>query len=165
LQHRASAPSGRGAAPRVSRYPAFEPDTPVPAAARAIARTLLAAAMLEAPAVLRGDDAKVIHDMRVAIRRLRCALDTFRDHFPRKRLRRFARDVRRLGRRLGAVRDADVQLAALRATANPASGEERDGTAFAIAWIEARRRRDLGLFAEELARFDPSGLERLTEDD
>lgn len=163
MQHRATTPSGTAAKP--SRYPRFTPETPVRLAARAILRTLLAAIAEEAPAVLRGDDAKATHDMRVAIRRLRSAMDTFEHHFPRKRLRRYARETRLLGRRLGGVRDADVHLAALREALAEASTEERDGIAFAIESIAARRRQDLERFEAEFTQFDRAGFEGMIDDE
>lgn len=134
-------------------------------AARAILRALLVAIAEEAPAVLRGDDAKATHDMRVAIRRLRSAMDTFEEHFPRKRLRRYARETRRLGRRLGGVRDADVHLATLRQALADASTEERDGIAFALDAVAARRRQHLERFEAEFTQFDRAGLEGMIDDE
>jgi triphosphatase len=163
LQHRATTPSG--AAAKASRYPTFAPETPVRAAARVILRTLLAAIVQEAPAVLRGDDVRATHDMRVAIRRLRSAMDTFEAHFPGKRLRRFARETRRLGRRLGAVRDGDVHLAALHAALATASAQERDGIAFAIEAIAELRRQHLERFEAAFTQFELAGLERMIADE
>ncbi len=59
---------------------------------------------------LEGRDLEGVHDMRVASRRLRAALEVFQDVFPRKRLRPLLDDVKRLADALGQVRDLDVML-------------------------------------------------------
>ncbi|MBD5657597.1 MAG: CHAD domain-containing protein [Candidatus Eremiobacteraeota bacterium] len=97
---------------------------------------------------------RAVHDMRVAIRRLRSAMTTFGDRFPRKRWRALRDATRRIGRRLGRVRDADVHLAVLRAARGPAAVEERPGIDYAIETLVARRRRALAEFAVELSQFD-----------
>jgi CHAD domain-containing protein len=63
--------------------------------------------------------------MRVATRRLRAALELFRDVFPKRRLRLMLRDVRRLADALGEVRDLDVMLEALRADVRGRSASQR----------------------------------------
>jgi CHAD domain-containing protein len=61
-------------------------------------------------AVRTGGDPEAIHDMRVAVRRLRAALAFFAPWYPRKEAAGLAADLRRLGRTLGAVRDLEVLL-------------------------------------------------------
>jgi CHAD domain-containing protein len=51
-----------------------------------------------------------VHDMRVGSRRLRAALELFRDVFPPNRLRPLLRDVKSLADSLGDVRDMDVMI-------------------------------------------------------
>jgi CHAD domain-containing protein len=63
-----------------------------------------------AETALAGEDIEGVHDMRVASRRLRAALDSFEAVFPRKQLRPLLRDVKRLADALGDVRDLDVML-------------------------------------------------------
>jgi|SRR5947209_15551524 len=59
---------------------------------------------------LEGKDIEGVHDMRVGSRRLRAALEVFRDTFPRRQLKPMLRDVKRLADALGEVRDLDVML-------------------------------------------------------
>lgn len=59
---------------------------------------------------LKGKDIEGVHDMRVASRRLRAAIELFRDVFPRGRLRPLLSDVKRLADTLGEVRDLDVMI-------------------------------------------------------
>jgi len=136
------------------RFDSLQPDTPLDSAARTVLRGLLEAALAEATAVLGGEDVEATHDMRVALRRLRSAEDTFRDALPRKRLRRFAEATRGISRRLGAVRDADVHLAALRTALGGATVDETPGIVYLLERVSAQRRRALAKFAVELSQFD-----------
>jgi CHAD domain-containing protein len=61
--------------------------------------------------VLDVADIERVHDMRVATRRLRAALEVFEPCFPRKAHRRALRDVKRLADGLGERRDRDVAIA------------------------------------------------------
>jgi CHAD domain-containing protein len=145
---------------RAPRYEGVNADTPLRDAARTILRALYEATMANAPAVLRGDDTRAVHDMRVAIRRLRAGLATFEGCFSARRARAMRHATRRIGRKLGPVRDADVHLAALRGTLGGASVGERPGLIFAVETLLARRRSALAEFAIELSQFDRSLFER-----
>ena len=59
---------------------------------------------------LAGRDPEGVHDMRVGSRRLRAALELFRDVFPKRRLKPLLSNVKRLADALGRVRDLDVML-------------------------------------------------------
>ncbi|MFY9779284.1 MAG: CHAD domain-containing protein [Candidatus Baltobacteraceae bacterium] len=150
---------------KAPRYEGLERDTSLKEAARAVLGPLLAAVLQEAPAVLRGDDVEATHNMRVALRRLRVALATFRDCFPKKRLREQLRTTKRIGRKLGEVRDADVHLAALRTALGSATSDEHAGVAHALEKLAAGRREALAAFAIELSQFDRAGLAELIESD
>jgi CHAD domain-containing protein len=63
--------------------------------------------------VRAGLDPTPLHDMRVAVRRLRAAFRMFEAAFAPGRLTGFRREFGWLGRRLGDLRDLDVQLANL----------------------------------------------------
>ncbi|GIH16310.1 CHAD domain-containing protein [Rugosimonospora africana] len=71
-------------------------------------------AILSTDPGVRAGDPHAVHDMRVATRRLRATLRTFRpvlqrdDRLPRDDLRRLGEELRWLGTTLGAVRDGDV---------------------------------------------------------
>ena len=60
--------------------------------------------------VARADE-EAIHDMRVAIRRLRAAFRIAGPYFKRKTIRSFRADLRQLADALGAARDLDVIIA------------------------------------------------------
>ncbi len=62
------------------------------------------------PAALRGDEVEGVHQMRVAVRRLRSLLVLFRPMLERQAAERFEQELRRLGDVLGRARDWDVFL-------------------------------------------------------
>jgi CHAD domain-containing protein/uncharacterized protein YjbK len=60
------------------------------------------------PGTRLGQDIEELHDMRVATRRMRAAIRVFVGYLDRQQIKSFAKDLRRAGRSLGAVRDFDV---------------------------------------------------------
>jgi CHAD domain-containing protein len=93
--------------------PGIGPDTPMyEVAARTI--EVRAREMFEfADGVLDTSDIERVHDMRVATRRLRAALEVFEVCFPKRAFQEALRDVKRLADALGLRRDPDVALAAV----------------------------------------------------
>jgi len=67
----------------------------------------------QADGVLNTDDIERVHDMRVATRRLRAALEVFEACFPKKRFKEALHEVKALADALGERRDRDVTLEAL----------------------------------------------------
>ena len=63
--------------------------------------------------VLDIGDIERVHDMRVATRRLRAALEVFEPCFPKKRYRETLREVKARADALGERRDRDVTIVAL----------------------------------------------------
>jgi CHAD domain-containing protein len=92
-------------------------DEPFRSAAGKILWTRFDEMMSLREAALAGKDIEGVHDMRVASRRLRAALEAFRDVFPKSQFRPMLRDVKRLADALGTVRDLDVMLQRLQSDA------------------------------------------------
>ena len=109
----------------------------------AIAPQLLAerldAVLAPLPKVRADEDPEGVHDMRVAIRRLREALGPAEPFYDAKGYKRAVRRVKTLAHALGRVRDADVHLASLRARLATAPPDERTGLAGTIDAIVADR--------------------------
>lgn len=150
----------------MARAPQFDDlsaDQPVGAAAGVVVRALLEDVVRLAPAVLSGDDTRAVHDLRVAIRRMRSALVTFADALPRKRRKRASRALRRIGGKLGSVRDADVQLAVVRAAFSRASDVDRAGISYVLESIGRSRSTALAKFAIEYSQFDRSIVEDVVD--
>jgi triphosphatase len=105
--------------------------------ARSALSAQVAALLEHEPGVRVGEDIEAVHQMRVATRRLRAALSLFGDVAPGD-AQALRGELGWLADRLGAVRDLDVQLAALRQVA-----EELLATTEALSpvrgWFEVRR--------------------------
>ncbi len=87
--------------------------------------------------VLDLDNVEAVHDMRVATRRLRAALEIFEPCFPHKRHRKALKKVKALADALGERRDADVEIALLEGLLDKATGADRSALRDLIA--ELRR--------------------------
>lgn len=57
-----------------------------------------------------GTNIEFVHDMRVASRRLRAAMDNFSDCFQREPFKRYYKQIRTITRTMGGVRDLDVLI-------------------------------------------------------
>jgi CHAD domain-containing protein len=98
------------------------------------------ARMLEyEPDVRAGIDNEAVHKMRVATRRQRAAWRVFGDAFRKGRTKRYREGLRETARRLGAVRDLDVQLEAADAyRADMPVTEQRALEPLLTAWRQHR---------------------------
>jgi triphosphatase len=91
------------------------------------------------PGTRRGEEIEHLHDMRVAVRRLRAALRLFPDALAARATRHYAREFRWLGDALGRVRDLDVYLRLL----DSAEGlSDELAVSFAEYRKEIQRQRD-----------------------
>jgi CHAD domain-containing protein len=77
--------------------------------------------------VLDTGDIERVHDMRVATRRLRAALEIFEPCFPAKPYGEALSEVKRLADALGERRDRDVAIAALHAFGDQMPAPDRRG--------------------------------------
>jgi CHAD domain-containing protein len=84
------------------------------AAGRLLIHQQLLQILLNEHGVRAGTKAKYVHDMRVAIRRARAALQLCESALGAKGLAPFKKGLRKLGGALGAVRDLDIALINLR---------------------------------------------------
>ncbi|HSI81828.1 MAG TPA: CHAD domain-containing protein [Solirubrobacterales bacterium] len=92
-----------------------------------------------AAGVLDTSDIERVHDMRVATRRLRAALEVFEACFPRKRFRATLKEVKRLADALGERRDRDVHIAAMEQVAVAMSAPDRPGIESLIGRLRAEQ--------------------------
>lgn len=90
--------------------------------------------------VLDTDDVERVHDMRVATRRLRAALEVFAPAFPRKRHRKVLKKVEALADALGERRDADVEIELLEGFLDEVAGEDRAALDDLIGQTRGRQR-------------------------
>jgi CHAD domain-containing protein len=102
--------------------------------------------------VLDLDDVERVHDMRVATRRLRAALEVFEACFPPKRHRKALRKVKALADALGERRDRDVEIELLEGLAGEVAEEDREALAALIAELRAGQRLANDALAPFVAR-------------
>lgn len=93
-----------------------------------------------------------VHDMRVATRRLRAALEIFEPCFPRKRHRKALKRVKALADALGERRDLDVEIELLEGLGDQVAVEDRDDLAALVAELRSRQGRANEALAPFVAR-------------
>lgn len=90
-----------------------------------------------------------VHDMRVATRRLRAALEIFEPCFPHKRHRKALKRVKALADALGERRDLDVEIELLEGLASEVAEGDREALRVLIDDLRSRQR----LANDDLAPF------------
>lgn len=86
-----------------------------------------------------GEDIEAVHDMRVAIRRIRSALRLLSSYYKRGAVRHFSRDLRQIGWTLGEVRDLDVLIENLQVYMKTAKRSQQTKLRVAIAELDTQR--------------------------
>lgn len=133
---------------RAREVPGFDCDEPFELAAARVIEVRAAEVFEHSRAILDLDDIEPVHDMRVATRRLRTALEIFEPCFPRKQFREALEQVKDLADALGERRDRDVAIESLEGFAAEARGADRERLA---ALIEELREEQQAA-NDELAR-------------
>jgi CHAD domain-containing protein len=111
---------------RAREVPGFDCDEPFAAAAARVVRVRAAEVFEHSDGVLDVEEIERLHDMRVATRRLRAALEVFEACFPRKRYRKALKRVKALADALGERRDRDVEIEFLAEFAAQAPEADRE---------------------------------------
>jgi len=117
------------------RIHGLDPSAPADKMIQLALRTQLKAMCKLREKALDHDDPDGVHDMRVLSRRLRSHVSDFKPYL-RKPVLSVAK-LRALAKSLGAVRDQDVALAALKASKSGATGDAFEG----IEMLESERRK------------------------
>lgn len=99
----------------MAKRPGMAPHDAVSEAARKTLRHYFSRMLRHEAGAINGTDPEELHDIRVAVRRLRATVQLFRPYLPKKQAAYLRKDLRRLGRALGPARDCDVMLANLAA--------------------------------------------------
>jgi CHAD domain-containing protein len=93
-----------------------------------------------------------VHDMRVATRRLRAALEIFEACFPRKRQRKALKKVKALADALGERRDLDVEIELLEELGDQIAAEDREALAALVEELRSRQQQANEDLAPVIAR-------------
>ena len=89
--------------------------------------------------VLDMGDIERVHDMRVATRRLRAALEVFEPCFPSHEFKSALAEVKAIAGALGERRDRDVTIAALDDFSEGLAGPDRPGVSGLIERVRAEQ--------------------------
>ena len=145
----------------VGKTPGVTVDDHIAEAGRKVMRFHLARMLDHEPGVREGIDSEAVHKMRVATRRQRAAWRIFGEAFGQGRTKRYRDGLRDTARRLGAVRDLDVQLEAADAyRADLPVAEQRALEPLLAAWRQHRDDARVLLLRE----LDSAGFRRWLDD-
>jgi CHAD domain-containing protein len=95
-------------------------------------------------------DIEGVHDMRVALRRLRATMEIFAPCFPKKRHRKALREVKELADCLGTRRDPDVMIERLHALEARLTQEDHAGIESLVEQLRADQEEANRRLAEAL---------------
>jgi len=124
-------------------------EAPFGLAAAEVVKVRAEEVFVQSQSVLDLGDVERVHDMRVATRRLRAALEIFEPCFPGKRRRKALKRVKSLADALGVRRDLDVEIELLEGIAAEAAEADREPLARLLASLRAEQRQA----NDELAAF------------
>ncbi len=110
---------------RPRRIDGVSPEAPFASVAAKVVAVRAREVVAHRDGVLGAEGVEALHDMRVATRRLRAALELFECCFPRQAFAQALDEVKRLADALGERRDLDVQIEWLEGYAQASSSEER----------------------------------------
>jgi CHAD domain-containing protein len=145
---------------RAREITGLDPAMPMRAAATLVVGTRAQEVFEHEHRALDTNDIEGVHDMRVATRRLRAALEVFAVCFPKREHREILRDVKALADALGARRDPDVVLAELEQIAKRLPPAARAGVESFAADARAAQAEGNARLERELARVRTTELER-----
>jgi CHAD domain-containing protein len=134
---------------RALDVPGFDCEESFAAAAARVVEVRAAEVFEHSDGVLDVGDIEQLHDMRVATRRLRAALEVFEPCFPAKRQRKALKRVKALADALGERRDRDVSIEFLEKFAD----EAPEGDRAAVGALVEQLRREQREANEELAPY------------
>jgi CHAD domain-containing protein len=125
---------------RAREVPGFDCEEPFALAAARVVDVRAAEVFEHSRGVLDLGKIERVHDMRVATRRLRAAMEVFEPCFPRKRFRRALKDVKALADALGERRDRDVAIESLEGLAADVPDADREALAALVESLRAEQR-------------------------
>jgi CHAD domain-containing protein len=147
---------------KAQEIPGLEAAMPFREAAARAVETRATEVFEQAAGVLDTGDIERVHDMRVATRRLRAALEFFERCFPKREFKRALKEVKSLADALGERRDPDVHIEELRRIAAALTREDARGIRSLEAQLREQQQGANELLAGKLRAIEEDGLrERL----
>ena len=112
---------------KAAPIPGLNPGTRFADAAAATVEVRAREVFAHADGVLDTSDIERVHDMRVATRRLRAAMEVFATCFPKSEHKKLLGEVKSVADALGERRDPDVAIAALERVTAELTTADRPG--------------------------------------
>lgn len=137
---------------RAREIPGFDCDETFRRAAARVVEVRAGEAFEHTGRVLDLDDVERVHDLRVATRRLRAALEVFEPCFPPGHRRKALKKVKALADALGERRDRDVQIELIEGLAGEIPAEDQADVTALLERLRAdqlRANRELAPFIGE----------------
>ncbi len=125
---------------RAREVPGFDCEESFAATAARVVEVRAAEVFASSDGVLDTGEIERLHDMRVATRRLRAALEVFDACFPRGRHRKALKRVKRLADALGERRDRDVAIEFLEGLEGDTPESDRAGLEALIERLRGEQR-------------------------
>src|SRR5437879_12220916 len=141
----------------MSKRPGDRLTRPAPAAAALVGLALLDEAREGCGRLATLDDAEALHDFRVALRRLRSVLRSFRSELGDAVSKKLQRRLRDVTRATGAARDAEVQIGWVRSHRAELGRRLAPG----LPWLLARLAQQQEQAYADLRRTVPPGFRQL----
>jgi CHAD domain-containing protein len=123
---------------------------PIAEGARRVLRRFFGRMLAREDAVIKGDDPEDVHQMRVASRRLRAALQVVEGIYDADDIRRYRRGLRRVAQALADVRDLDVFRGHVLDYLATQPEEARAEIAALVAAVEAQRTQARAILIDDL---------------
>ncbi len=139
--------------------PGLNPGTRFADAAAASVEVRTREVFAHADGVLDTSDIERVHDMRVATRRLRAAMEVFAACFSKSEHKKLLREVKALADVLGERRDPDVAIAALDGVAAELTAADRPGIENLVGEIRRGQAQGNDHLAAALERLAETRLE------
>jgi CHAD domain-containing protein len=143
---------------KAREIPGIDSDTPYATAAARVVEARAEELVSHSRGVLDVTDIERVHDMRVATRRLRAALEVFRPCFPANEFKEALREVKAIADALGERRDRDVTIATLEDFGRALAASDRPGIESLVAKL---RSEQIDANADLAGYVDEARLERL----
>lgn len=145
---------------KAAPVPGLEADSRFGDVAAAAVEVRAGEVFAHAEGVLDVSDIERVHDMRVATRRLRAALEVFAACFEKKEHRRVLREVKALADALGKRRDPDVAISELEKVARKLTKADAPGVASLVAEHRAEQEKGNEVLSEALEHARAAELEQ-----
>jgi len=137
---------------KAAPIPGLQADTRFGDAAAAAVEIRAGEVFAHSGGVLDVEDIERVHDMRVATRRLRAALEVFATCYPKREHRRVLKEVKALADALGERRDPDVAIEELTKVARKLTSADAAGVASLVAEHKAEQAKGNEVLSAALER-------------